>query len=102
MAKNQFKTAQLGVVLSDIAERAHEIVLLATACLDTLSNVEQADALGSAVIDMAQRIGWLADFAVSQTPGLSTYVGDAEKWMLPEHYRRACEAGNLGAVGGES
>lgn len=100
MAKPQFKTAQLGAVLSDIAERAHKIVLLATACLDSLSNVEQADALGSAVIDMAQRIGWMADFAASQTHGLSTYVGDAEQWMLPDRFRPAAEGNSLNTVEG--
>lgn len=100
MKNTQFKTEQLGVILNDIADRSAKIELLATMCVDRLSDVANADALCCAVIDAAQRIGWLADFAASQTPGLSACVGNAEQWMLPERFRRAGEASGLHAVKG--
>ena len=80
------QTYHLGAILVDIAARAVHIELLTVAAVDRLSDVASADALCCAVIDMAQRIGWLADLAASQTPGLSAYVGNAENWMLPERF----------------
>lgn len=102
MDKTQIKAQSyhLGAILEDIAARAVKIELLTVAAVDRLSDVATADALCSAVIDMAQRIGWLADLAASQTPGLSTYVGNAEKWMLPEHFSCAAVGGNLNTVEG--
>ncbi len=100
MAKTKFNIEQLGVILSDIAERSAKIELLATMGVDRISDVANADALFCAVIDAAQRIGWLADLAASQTAGLSPYVGDAQQWMLPERYRRAVDSGIINAVEG--
>lgn len=100
MVKTKFNTEQLGVILSDIADRAVKIELLATMGVDRLSDVQNADALFCAVIDAAQRIGWLADFVASQTPGLSHHVGDAEQWMLPERYRHAGDVGSLNTMEG--
>ena len=93
MAKTEFNTEQLGVILSEIADRAVKIELLATMGVDRLSDVQNADALFCAVIDAAQRIGWLADFAASQTPSLGHHVGNAEQWMLPNRYHRAIDSG---------
>ena len=98
MAKTQSKNYHLGAILEDITDRAVKIELLTVAAVDRLSDVANADALCSAVIDMAQRIGWLADLAASQTPGLSPYVGNAEKWMLPERFTRAAAANGINTV----
>lgn len=100
MAMTKFNTEQLGIILSDIADRAAKIELLSTMGVDRISDVQNADALFCAVTDAAQRIGWLADFAASQTPGLSHYMGDAEQWMLPERYRCAGDSSSLKTVEG--
>lgn len=76
----------LHAILEDIAARAVKIEILTESVVDRLDDVATADALCSSVIDMAQRIGWLADLATSQTLGLPAYVGNAEAWMLPEHF----------------
>ena len=100
MNQTQKSTYQLGAILEDIAARAHKIERLTVEVADRLNDIATADVLCAAVIDMAQRIGWLADLAASQTPGLTAYAGNAEQWMLPAHFRRSPEAGSLNTLEG--
>lgn len=75
---------QLGCVLSEIATTAKAIERLAI-MLNHCDDVRDIEALNVSVGNMAQRIGWAADMAMTRSAENigPCYGGDAEDWMMP-------------------
>lgn len=72
---------QVQVVLEDIGTNARAIVQLALNM--SLDGDCLSSAMSDAIVALAQRVGWAADFA--HGPGET--CGDVEAWMLPPNFR---------------
>ena len=84
IAGKTLTAGQIGCVLNDIAATANQIDTLVMQLLGNLSNEGLADSLASAILALAQRIGWASDMAAERIPGsCGAAFGDASDWMMP-------------------
>lgn len=80
-------SAQIGIVLNDIAATAQSIQRLAVALCQE-EDERDIEAMRQSIEALSQRIGFLADKTASEIPGTSgpAYASTAEEWMLPPAY----------------
>lgn len=81
---NLLTPTQLDCVLSEIATTAKAIERLSI-LLNHCEDGRDQEALIVSVVNMAQRIGWAADMAMTRSAESigPCYGGDAEDWMMP-------------------
>lgn len=92
MSNAKPSAAQVEVILEGIAADASDAerlaLMLSRVVSENSCSSDEAYALASAVVSIAQRIGWAADLALG-----GSIKGDASSWMMPPAFHDSGERG---------